>query len=127
MSVSLMKQREMDTRLREGYEYVDAFWEILLKFRRMRTLELEFEYGVACEHKNEFYRKVEDNDKPGRRHMLPFVWSSEIGSDGVRRGFQVPVRFESTKFDIAMRTHNDKVATARAAWNRAKLAEGKEV
>lgn len=124
MSATQMKLHLLDQQLREGYEYLAPFWEILPKYRRMRTLELEYDYAMACEERTEFVRRVRTNDKPGKRHMLPFVWRKEMGADGEYRDFQMPIRYETTLFNVKLRALDDKVATARAAWNRAKAMEG---
>lgn len=123
MSDTQMKLRLLDQQLREGYEYLALFWEILPKYRRMRTLELEYEYAMACENRKEFQRRVMANDKPGKRHMLPFVWRKERGADGSYRDFQMPIRYDSMLFNVRMKTLNDAVATAHAAWQRAKAME----
>lgn len=127
MSAVLLKFRVLDSQLREGYEYIDPFWEIIGKYRRLRTLELEYAYAVAVEQKNEFHRRVKDNDCPGRRHMLPFTWKSAIGIDGVRSMHQIPIRFESIQYQTKMAEFARKVADARSAFHTANMAECKEV
>ena len=59
--------------------------------------------------------------------MLPFAWQTSVGADRVRRRFQVPVCAHSAAFDRMLWQLRDKAASARHAWQTAKLAEGKEV
>lgn len=124
---STYKLHHLDTAMTESHGYLDCVWEYIIKLRRLRTLELEYKFAMACEEKNEFHRKVKDNDRPGHRHALPFYWSTRVGLDGVPKGLQVPIRFDSPEFHARMALYAKKIDAARKAWQLAKQAEGKEV
>ena len=124
MSAILMKLDLLDANIKEGYEYIAPFWEVIPKYYAMRALELEYIYSRLVNEKNEFHRRVKANDKPGKRHMLPFVLKGTTGYDGVRTRHQVPITFESVLYQTKMADFARKINEARAAWQRAKAIAG---
>jgi hypothetical protein len=75
-----------------------------MKYDRMDELVHEMERSLLAAEMNEFHRRVVDNDKPGKRHMLPFVW---------RRGEQVPIRRDSMHYDDTMRAYKHRMAALK--------------
>lgn len=124
MSEALMKLRMLDGQLREGLEYFPQYLDIRSKYYQIHALELEYDYAVLVEEKNEFHRRVKENDRPGRRHMLPFTWRKEIGYASVPSMHQVPIRFESVAYQSKMAEYAKKIDAARTAWRRAKAIVG---
>ena len=102
-----------DKYTKEGIEYCAPYWELILKYQRMTELEREMELGLLLEQRKELHRKVVENDKPGRRHMLPFVWRNKTGIDGIRRPFQVPLKLGTPQYDYEMEKLNDKIKAVR--------------
>ena len=88
-----------DKYTKEGIEYCAPYWELILKYQRMTELEREMELGLLLEQRNELYRKVVENDKPGRRHMLPFVWVKTSGANGERHDQQVQLRLGHPRYE----------------------------
>lgn len=102
-----------DKYTKEGIEYCAPYWELILKYRRMTELEREMELGLLIEQRNELHRRCKDNDKPGRRHMLPFVWSRRQGYDGERVDIQVPLRLGHPLYEREMDKIEAKIKALR--------------
>lgn len=124
MSAALMKIDLLDSQIKEGYEYVEPFWGLVHKYYAMRALELEYAYSRLVLEKNEFHRRVKDNDKPGKRHMLPFVQRRTTGYGGASSAHQIPIRFESALYLDKMADYAKRISSAKAAWQRAKAIAG---
>ena len=104
----------MDQKCKEGIEYCEPFWKLIVMLRKQRDLEIDFELGLLIAERNEFYRRVRDNDKPGRRHMLPFVWSNTFGAEGSRHSMQVPIKFGSPRFNAKMDEYDNCIRAINA-------------
>lgn len=98
---------------REGVEYSPAYWDLILLEFQHAALEKEMELGLLYEQRNELHRRCRDNDRPGFRHMLPFVWVEKTGTDGVAREFQLPMKIGTAQYDRAMRKIEDEIAAVR--------------
>lgn len=110
-----MDIRNMDTwYCREGVEYLQAFWDAIPNLQRLRDLELEFELAVLLEEKNEFHRRVKANDRPGKRHMLPFIWVTTGSFEGAQRQMPVQIRFGSIQYETRMATYAKKINALRS-------------
>lgn len=97
-----LQATSLDGHCREGIEYLPQFWEAIPKLQRMKALELEYDLAILINAKNEFHRKVKENDRPGRRHMLPFVWGTYIGAGGAKSQMQVPIRMGDPRYEREM-------------------------
>lgn len=104
MSQYRITNLKLDELVSEAATYLDSFWNLKLAYLRMIELEDEMERSLLAQEMNEFHRRCVDNDKPGRRHMLPFVW---------RQGEQVPVRVGSMHYENAMRTYAHRMAALK--------------
>ena len=104
MTARVLHNYKWDQRVREGVEYLDTFWTLRMMYDRMDELVHEMERTLLAAEMNEFRRCVVDNGKPGKRHMLPFVWV---------RGEQVPVRVGSMHYENAMRTYAHRMAALK--------------
>lgn len=98
---------------REGVEYSRAYWDLILLERQRASLEKEMELSLLQEQRNELHRRCRDNDRPGLRHMLPFVWVKKVGADGVVREFQLPIKIGTPQYDRAMHKIEEKIAAVR--------------
>lgn len=90
-----------DMRIREGVEYLPSFWELILKTRRYVELTYEMERTLLAMEMNEFHRKCTENDRPGRRHMMPFVWKGDVW---------VPTKVGSIEYTRRMGIYRAKMA-----------------
>ena len=102
-----------DKYTKEGIEYCAPYWELILKYQRMTELEREMELGLLLEQRNELYRKVVENDKPGRRHMLPFVWTKRTGFDGKVAEMQLPLKLGTLHYEREMDKIEAKIKALR--------------
>ena len=98
---------------KEGIEYCAPYWELILKHQRMTELEREMELGLLIEQRKELHRKVVENDKPGRRHMLPFVWRKRTGIDGITHDIQVPLKLGTPQYSYEMEKIEAKIKALR--------------
>lgn len=98
---------------KEGCEYSNAYWRLILSYRRMTELEREMELGLLIEQRNELHRRCKDNDKPGRRHMLPFVWSRRNGYTLTEIEMQVPMKLGTPAYEKAMAKIEAKIKEVR--------------
>ena len=102
-----------DKYTKEGIEYCAPYWEMILKHQRMTELEREMELGLLIEQRKELHRKVVENDKPGRRHMLPFVWTKRTGFDGKVTEMQLPLKLGTLHYEREMKKLDDKIKALR--------------
>ena len=98
-----------DQRIREGVEYHQPFWDLIPAKLRMWQLESEFERSVLANEMNEFHRRVFDNDKPGRRHMLPFYWRNIINAAGEKVPMKVPITMASPAFNARWAAYEARI------------------
>ena len=105
-------RRDMDY-TKEGIEHCAPYWELILKQRRMTELEKEMELSLLIHERNEFHRRCKDNDKPGKRHMLPFVWVRQYGVSGEPVDVQVPLKIGHPRYTRAMDKLDAKIAEVR--------------
>lgn len=98
---------------KEGCEYNPAYWSLVVAYRRMAELEREWEVGMLQEERREFIRRVKDNDKPGKRHMLPFVWVRRTGFDGQVTDIKLPLKEGTPHYKRALDKINAKIKAAR--------------
>lgn len=92
----------LDEMIKEGIEYLPQFWEVKLGYLRMIELEFEFERSMLAREMSEFHRRCVDNDRPGKRHMLPFYWKNTLGVEGIPTKMQVPIRVGTPMYDHRM-------------------------
>ena len=102
-----------DKYTKEGIEYCAPYWELILKYQRMTELERKMELGLLIEQRKELHRKVVENDKPGRRHMLPFVWTKRTGFDGKVAEMQLPLKLGTLHYEHEMDKLDDKIKALR--------------
>ena len=98
---------------KEGIEYCAPYWELILKYQRMSELEREMELSLLISERNELHRKCVDNDKPGKRHMLPFVWVRQYGANGEPFDIQVPLKIGHPRYTREMDKLDSKIAGVR--------------
>lgn len=84
---------------KEGCEHAAAYWELIVKHLAMTKLENELERGLLAQEMNEFRRRCVDNDKPGKRHILPFVWVKARSFGDVVTEHQVPIKLDDLRFN----------------------------
>jgi hypothetical protein len=102
-----------DKYTKEGVEYRAPYWELILKYRRMSELEREMELSLLIAERHELHRKCKDNDKPGKRHMLPFVWTRKYGVNGEYVDIQVPLRVGHPAYTREMDRLDAKIKEVR--------------
>ena len=100
---------KLDKLVREGVEHRMAFWYLKLAYLRKIELEYEFERSRLAQEMNEFHRRCVDNDRPGRRHMLPFYWKKTRGYNGEVIDMQVPIKVGTPMYDKRMAEHKAKM------------------
>lgn len=102
MDAKRMRWIKHDLLCKEGIEYIAQFWELSLKYADMTRLEAEMEYALLVEEKNQFHRACADNNKIGRRHMLPFYWTTRRAYDGTTSEVQVPITIGTMVYEKRM-------------------------
>ena len=100
----------LDEMIKEGIEYLPTFWDLKVKYLRVIELEFEFERSMLAREMNEFHRRCFDNDKPGRRYMLPFYWKNTIGVEGVPTKMQVPIKVGTPMYEKRMADYKARMA-----------------
>lgn len=100
----------LDQMIREGIEHLPTFWDLKTQYLRMIELEYEFERGRLAGEMNEFHRRCVDNDKPGRRHMLPFCWAAMTSFDGGSKVMQVPIKVGTHMYEKRMASYKARMA-----------------
>lgn len=116
MDHTILFSIQLDRTIKPGCEYLQAFWELKLKYLRMSELVSELERGLLQEEMHEFHRRCEDNDKPGRRHMLPFIWFSPhgYGNDADdRRPMQLPIKVGTHQYKLLMGKYEARMRELR--------------
>ena len=99
-----------DELTRQGVEYLQQYWDLILHHAHMHELEAEFERGVLAGEMNEFHRRCLDNDKPGRRHMMPFYWMKARSVDGTVTEMKVPIKFGTPRYERIMADYKARMA-----------------
>lgn len=103
---------QSDRMVRPDCEYLETFWELRLNFMCMSETVSELERGLLAEEMNDFHRRCLDNDKPGRRHMLPFIWYAAHGygnDDDDRRPMQLPIKLGTRQYELVMSKYAAKM------------------
>ena len=106
----MISNYKLDAMCKEGMEYLEFFWQLKLNYLRSIELEFEFERSVLAHEMNEFHRRCVDNDRPGRRHMLPFYWKKNYDYDGRITEMQVPIKVGTTAYERRMADYKAKLA-----------------
>lgn len=112
MSVLHINMRA-DELCREGIEHLESFWKIIVCYRRAVELEFELERGKLAEEMNEFHRRCFDNDKPGKRHMMPFYWRKDTSYDGKVTETQIPIKVGSPRYEMQMAKYKARMAALK--------------
>lgn len=102
-----------DRYTKEGIEYHAPYWALILQYQRMTELEREMELALLIEERRELHRRCVDNDKPGKRHMLPFVWTRKCGAGGAYVDIQIPLKAGHPQYLRAMERIEAKIAEVR--------------
>jgi hypothetical protein len=94
---------QWDMRIVEGIEHLESFWNLRLLSDRHNEMIDEMERSMLAHEMNEFHRRCVNNDKPGRWHMLPFVWYTPVDYNGVRSApLQLPIKVGSRHYEQRM-------------------------
>lgn len=104
---------QWDERIKEGVEYLDSFWALILLYEAHNQLVDELDRSRLAQEMNNFHRRCTDNDKPGKRHMLPFIWHPPFGygNDGDKRApMQLPVKVGTPQYELVMNRYKARMA-----------------
>jgi hypothetical protein len=97
----------------EAATYLESFWNLKLAYLRMAELEDEMQRALLAQEMNEFHRRCVDNDKPGKRHMMPFYWRKDRSYDGKVTETQIPIKVGSPKYDWEMGRYKARMAALK--------------
>ena len=93
---------QLDELVSERATYLESFWNLKLLYLRESETAYELERGKLAEEMNEFHRRCVDNDKPGKRHMMPFYWRKDTSYDGTVTETQIPIKVGSPRYEMQM-------------------------
>lgn len=113
MHANQIRNIKHDMLVKEGIEYAAPFWLLISKYQEMAKLEMEMQLSLLTQERNELHRRCKDNDKPGKRHMLPFVWTRKYGVDGHYVDIQVPLKIGHPAYTRAMDRIKAKIKAVR--------------
>lgn len=100
---------QFDQLVSEAATYLESFWSLKLLYLRKAELADEFARGMLAEEMNEFHRRCLDNDRPGRRHMMPFYWRKDRGFDGTVTETQIPIKVGSPWYEREMAKYKTRM------------------